>query len=208
MNTTKILTYLLYALLAGLVLVAVYKTCEMSNRQKALNKETQELDQKRDLGYVDPDSAGTLYEGNDTSSVIIDDNSVGQPLADNAPTPPSPAAPAKSKGETATSPVSSPARSSESAPPPSEALDLDNDGRDGRYRVVAGSFTKLDGARREMQRIIKMGYTEAEIGYYNRGKFAVVVVKRTDNLNEANRIVDDLERRGIDAAVIDRVRKK
>jgi hypothetical protein len=34
------------------------------------------------------------------------------------------------------------------------------------------------------------------------------VVKRTDNLNEANRIVDALERRGIDAAVIDRIRKK
>ncbi len=201
MNTTKILTYLLYALLAGLILVAGYKAFETKRRQNALTNEAQEFDQRRNLGYTDPDSLGAIYEGNDTSTVLIGTDGIEEesspmtkPSPVTQPTPP----PAQPR-DVAPAPAS---------PSPQPPIDLDNDVRDGRYRVVAGSFTKLEGARREMQRIIKMGYTEAEIGYYNRGKYAVVVVKRTDNLNEANRIVDDLERRGIDAAVIDRIRKR
>jgi hypothetical protein len=45
------------------------------------------------------------------------------------------------------------------------------------------------------------------VGLYNRGKYAVVIVKRTNSLNEANQILDKLEDKGIDAAVIDRRRK-
>ncbi len=202
MNSTKILTYLLYALIAGLLLVVVYKACQAKNRQAALSQEARALDQKRHLGYTDPDSLGTIYEG-DTSTVIVDANTGVEEENLTAPSagaskPAVPLPPPQEKSVPA----------EPSAPPATAPMDLDDDGRDGRYRVVAGSFTKLEGARREMQRLIKMGYVDAEIGYYNRGKYAVVVVKRTDNLNEANRIVDDLERRGIDAAVIDRIRKK
>ncbi len=208
MNTTKILTYLLYALLGGLILVAGYKACQMKNRQASLAKEAQEFDQQRDLGYTDPDSLGTLYEG-DTSTVVISDGGIeDEPAAakpsDNAPAPIT--QPARPTEKPATPP---PTQTKPQTPPPAQPpTDLDSDTRDGRYRVVAGSFTKLESARREMQRIIKMGYTDAEIGYYNRGKYAAVVVKRTNSLSEANRIVDDLERRGIDAAVIDKYRKK
>lgn len=208
MNTTKILTYLLYALLGGLILVAGYKACEMKNRQASLAKEAQEFDQQRNLGYTDPDSLGTLYEG-DTSTVVISDDGIEDtpatpPPAGDAPAPS--AQPARPTEKPTTPPL---AETKPQTPPPAQPpMDLDNDTRDGRYRVVAGSFTKLESARREMQRIIKMGYTDAEIGYYNRGKYAAVVVKRTNSLSEANRIVDDLERRGIDAAVIDKYRKK
>ncbi len=201
MNTTKILTYLLYALLAGLILVAGYKAFEAKRRQNTLTNEAQEFDQRRNLGYTDPDSLSAIYEGNDTSTILIGTDGIEEEPSRMTESSP------------ATQPTPPPAQPSNAAPAPASPssqppIDLDNDVRDGRYRVVAGSFTKLEGARREMQRIIKMGYTEAEIGYYNRGKYAVVVVKRTDNLNEANRIVDDLERRGIDAAVIDRIRKR
>ncbi len=202
MSTTKILTYLLYALLAGLILVAGYKACQMKSRQAILAKEAQELDQRRNLGYTDPDSLGTLYEGD--TSVVIGDASVEEEPLSPSPTSPPPSSMTTRGQDNPSLPGAPPS----SKPPESAPINLDTDTRDGRYRVVAGSFTKLDGARREMERLIKMGYTEAEVGYYNRGKYAVVVVKRTDNLNEANRIVDALERRGIDAAVIDRIRKK
>lgn len=205
MNTTKILTYLLYALLAGLILVAGYKACQMKNRQAALAKEAQEFDQQRDLGYTDPDPLGTLYEG-DTSTVVIGENGLEE--EPSRPQPPT-SAPTTAENQQKYSTPIPPSRQEVTPPPPPQApVDLDNDSRDGRYRVVAGSFTKLESARREMERIIKMGYTEAEIGYYNRGKYAAVVVKRTNSLSEANRIVDDLEQRGVDAAVIDKYRKK
>ncbi len=208
MNTTKILTYLLYALLGGLILVAGYKACQMKNRQASLAKEAQEFDQKRNLGYTDPDSLGTLYEG-DTSTVVIADGgseegTIAAQPSDNAPAPST-----QSTHPTEKPNAQPPTQITPQTPPPAQQpIDLDNDTYDGRYRVVAGSFTKLESARREMQRIIKMGYTDAEIGYYNRGKYAAVVVKRTNSLSEANRIVDDLERRGVDAAVIDKYRKK
>lgn len=208
MNTTKILTYLLYALLGGLILVAGYKACQMKNRQASLAKEAQEFDQQRNLGYTDPDSLGTLYEG-DTSTVVISDSGVEYEPATTQPSSNTPAPLTQPTPPPAKSTPPPPAETKPQTPPPAQLpTDLDNDTHDGRYRVVAGSFTKLESARREMQRIIKMGYTDAEIGYYNRGKYAAVVVKRTNSLSEANRIVDDLERRGIDAAVIDKYRKK
>lgn len=210
MNTNKMLTYLLYALLIGLIAVAGYKTWQDKKNKARLAKETAEFEQsqQRSLGYIEQDSFGTLYDGDEvsSSSVVITDGIEDEvpPATTTTPPPAKPSAgtpPADPKPQSA-------APSASAKPAQKQPLNLDSDKSDGRYRVIAGSFTKLDGARREMERIIKMGYQDAEIGYYNRSKYAVVVVKRTDNLNEAIRIVDALERKGIDASVIDRERRK
>ena len=207
MNTNKILTYLLYALLVGLIAVAGYKTWQTKQRNTQLANEAAEFEQsRRDLGYIETDSFGTLYEGDDagngtspgSSSVVITDG-----IEDDAPAATSSNAPQQPKVTTPTPP---PARTTPAAN--AQPRNLDTDNSDGRYRVIAGSFTKLDGARREMERIIKMGYHDAEVGYFNRSKYAVVVVKRTDNLNEAIRVVDALKKKGVDAVVVDRERRK
>ncbi|MCS6928402.1 MAG: SPOR domain-containing protein [Saprospiraceae bacterium] len=206
MDKARILTYIVSLLVAGLVLTAVYKIYTAKSRQSQLAQEAQEFDQQRHLGYVDPDSTGTLFTG-DTSVIVGSEEAEApaSPSLDNPPSAPPPTQPSP-LAEKPTAPPTAPPQPTAS-PLPESSVDLDNDTHDGRYRVVAGSFTKLEGARREMQRLIKMGYTDAEIGYYNRGKYAAVVVKRTNSLAEANRIVDDLERRGIDASVIDKFRK-
>lgn len=203
MNTNKMLTYLLYALLVGLIAVAGYKTWQTKQRNTQLANEAAEFEQsRRDLGYIETDSFGTLYEGDDagngtspgSSSVVITDG-----IEDDAPA--APQQPKVSKPTTPTTTSTTPAANA-------QPRNLDTDNSDGRYRVIAGSFTKLDGARREMERIIKMGYHDAEVGYFNRSKYAVVVVKRTDNLNEAIRVVDALKKKGVDAVVVDRERRK
>jgi cell division protein FtsN len=221
MNTNKLLTYLLYALLAGLIAVAGYKTWQTKQRSTQLAKEEAEFQQSlRDLGYVENDTTGSQYEGeenpNGSSSVVITDGIEDEIPVTTTPAPqpktstPKTSTPQAGTPKTGTPKVSTPATPAP-APKntaPAEPRNLDTDNSDGRYRVVAGSFTKMEGARREMERIIKMGYHDAEVGHFNRSKYAVVIVKRTNNLKEATQIVDALARKGIDAAVIDRERRK
>ncbi len=77
----------------------------------------------------------------------------------------------------------------------------------GRWEVRAGTFTYKEGARERLEQVIKMGYTNAEIGKTNGGKYAVVVVLRTNNKAKAIQVGDQLEKRGIDAFVYDRNKK-
>lgn len=229
MNTNKLLTYLLYALLAGLIAVAGYKTWQTKQRSTQLAKEEAEFQQSlRDLGYVETDTTGSQYEGegnpNGSSSVVITDGIEDEIPVTTTPAPQPKTSTPKTTPQAGTSKITPQAGTSKTGTPkvstpatpapapkntaPDEPRNLDTDNSDGRYRVVAGSFTKLEGARREMERIIKMGYHDAEVGHFNRSKYAVVVVKRTNSLSEATKIVDALARKGIDAAVIDRERRK
>lgn len=221
MNTNKLLTYLLYALLAGLIAVAGYKTWQTKQRSTQLAKEEAEFQQSlRDLGYVESDTTGSQYEGegnsNGSTSVVITDGIEDEIPVTTTPAPqPKTSMPKTSTPQAGTSKTGTPKVSTPGTPAPApkntapaEPRNLDTDNSDGRYRVVAGSFTKMEGARREMERIIKMGYHDAEVGHFNRSKYAVVIVKRTNNLKEATQIVDALARKGIDAAVIDRERRK
>ena len=220
MKTNTLLTYILYLVLAGLIGMLVYKSCQLKRNQADLAKQNDEFQKNlRDYGYLSEDSTESQFVG--------EENTTSTKGADSAT---SAVAPATQPGASLSNngiededpvPVSVPKEKTSkqiAAPPKSAApkttdsdrvrnLDED-DASDGRYRVVAGSFTVLDGARREMERLIKMGFHDAEVGRYNRGKYAVVIVKRTNNLNEANRIADQLQRKGIDASVIDRQRKK
>jgi ribosomal protein L18 len=61
----------------------------------------------------------------------------------------------------------------------------------------------MEGARRRLEEVIKLGYTKAEISKTSDGKAAVVVFRSNDK-NAAIQVVDKLETKGIDAAVFDR----
>ena len=226
MRTNTLLTYLLYALITGLIGVVGYKACQMKQQRDRTAQENAEFNKTlRDLGYVEEDSTGSQYAG---------DHSTGsEPAATPAP---SSTAPSGNSANTVSKngiededpvPATKPLRETKPAPrqaaPKSSApasgttttaskkesiRNLDTDNSDGRFRVVAGTFSKIDGARREMERVIKMGYHDAEVGRYNHGKFAVVIVKRTNSLSEANKIMAQLKGKGVDVRIIDRNRKK
>ena len=207
MGLNKILTWLLIALLAGLLIIAGIETWKSRQARKQQQQEEAQMQRvMQDYGMIPQD---TLDDMRNSSFSEADSTGIETGTADEinygAPTPqataPQPTAPAPVASNQALhdTPAKTPAQ---------REFNADMDGRDGRYRVSAGSFTKMDGARRRLEQVIRMGYHEAEIGRYNRGKYAVVIVKRTDNLNEAIRIVDQLERKGIDANVIDHRRRK
>ncbi len=207
MPTNKLLSYGLFAVLFTLLAVAGYKACQMQKEARIQAEELAELDQAlRDMGYpLEDTTGGSAYTGGDV------DYNASATAGNNQPADNPYDRPAAGAGSTYDQPAAT-------APPQTAAPKSSNAGRvvdyssepepnDGRYRVVAGSFRVKDNARRQMEKVIRMGYQTAEVGLYNRGAYAVVIVKRTNDLNEANRILDALEDKGIDAAVIDRTRK-
>jgi cell division septation protein DedD len=217
MNTNKLLTSILYALTAGLIIIAVYKICGIQEDKARVAQEDAEFQQTlRDFGYLEEDSTGSTYSGEESSytdpapsqqPTVSKDGIEYEPTKSTPTTKdkgtikpaPVPTTPTSTSPTTTTPKPTGTGTGVKSTPPISSS--------DGRYRVIAGSFTVLDGARREMERLIKMGYHDAEIGRYNRGKYAVVIVKRTNSLTEANRLAAELKRKGIDAGVVDRNRK-
>lgn len=216
MRPNTLLTTLLYALLFGLIIIAIWKGCEMQRNQEAQRRETEELKRTMtDNAFVDPDSSeyGSSYSPDADTPIIIrpgetppanmpgieDEEEINYTRNNTAQAdrqPPtaktSSAKPANTSTKTAT-PSGTTANSLESNPPVVR--------RDGRYHVLAGSFTKMEGARRQLEQVIKLGYPNAEVGKYNSGKYAVVIVKRTDDLQEARNIEAKLEAKGIDARV-------
>ncbi len=222
------LTYLLYALLFGLILSAgymAYKT-RQEKLQKAQND--QDINQTlRDLGYSPADSAaavGSTYAtGSDEGTTATTPEAASTPpphtsrdgIEDEPVSTPPPApkktTAAQSSPTTAATPVAKPASPSKSgkgvtgAVTPSKNLNADT--RGGRYQVRAGSFSVMENARDLLEKVIKMGYQQAEIGKLNGGKFATVVIMRTNDRAKATKIMDQLEAKGIDAFVYDTQRK-
>lgn len=212
MDTNKMLTYLLYALLAGFIAIAGYKTWQIKQEKENMAKANEEFQQSiRDLGFTENDTTESRFEGDENtgampisgSSTVIADDGIEDEVPVTTPKKTTPATEKKSAGKPAPA-VSAPKAQTTDPASQAQPQNLDNENSNGRYRVVAGSFTKLDGARREMERIIKMGYHDAEIGYFNRGKFATVVVARTDNYSDAQRITEALRKKGVDVRVVDR----
>ena len=212
MNTNRLLNYLLVALVTGLVIVLGYKACQIKKDKAQMAQEQAELQkERRELGYLEEDTSGSQFSSEESGySDPAPSSPSTQPKAGTTPKVTNDGIEYDNPKPVSTTPKSSTPKTGGSSTAPSTSLTTAKPVptySDGRYRVIAGSFTVMDGARRQMESLIKMGYHDAEIGRYNHGKYAVVIVKRTNNLNEANRILDQLERKGIDASVVDRERK-
>jgi len=63
----------------------------------------------------------------------------------------------------------------------------------GKYMVLAGSFRYKNNAEQMISKLKKLGYREAELGYTNRGAYAVALVNRFDDLSAARSLVTELE---------------
>ncbi|MFN7118066.1 MAG: SPOR domain-containing protein, partial [Saprospiraceae bacterium] len=73
--------------------------------------------------------------------------------------------------------------------------------RAGDYLVLAGSFSVRANADTEVSRLQKMGYANAEVSPFNRGKFAVVLVDRFTDMADAQALVKELKSKGVDSYV-------
>ncbi len=221
MRSNNLLTLLLYALLLGLVVVGGYKACEMRKEKADLAKQDAEMKKYwSDMGSPAADSSttgGSTYASGDTS--LNRSSATITPSADGierdeqpAPTTGKTAATTTAATKTATPAATKPAATIEVAKPAATkpavpkttakgagTLGLGS----GRYSVRVGSFSSMENARTQLEKVIRLGYPNATIGKTNGGKFATVVVFKSNNKAAATRIMDKLEEKGVDALVHD-----
>ncbi len=216
MRTNSLLTYLLYALLIALIAVLGYKACQMKKDKADKIREEAELQKTlRDMGYAsDSTTAGSSYAGatSDSSAYYTSPAPDANGIVD-APTTSSKSTTAKPSSTTKT-PASQPA--TQPVTPATQATEkritntstltaksgvskVKGPGQ-GRYTVRAGTFDSKENARTRLEEVIKMGYQTAEVSASRSGKWAVVIL-RTNDRSKATRLAEQLQAKGVDAAV-------
>ncbi len=216
MKTNNLLTYLLYALLGILIIAAGYKACQMQQDKKEKAAEEAELQKTlRDMGYANDDSTslGSTYAGDSqATSSSTSDGIEKEPVTTSTNTTATTTKPA-TPATTTSKPVTKPSTSTSTEPKTTTVTTTTKGSTTakkgpgtGRWAVRAGTFTQMDGARRRLEEVIRLGYTNAEISKTSSGNAAVVVFRSNDK-NAAIRVVDNLEEKGVDAAVFDRNKK-
>lgn len=72
---------------------------------------------------------------------------------------------------------------------------------EGKYMVLAGSFIQKSSAEAQVKQLKKLGYNNARLEIFDRGKYAVVLVDRFGNMAEAERLVKKLSGDGVKSYV-------
>jgi cell division protein FtsN len=227
MRTNNLLTFLLYALLLGLILVGGYKACQMRNDKAELAKQAEAMKQWDDMRHVEPDSAapgGSSFVSKDSSLGTskpgstpegIEDEPVSTPKTTAAPvstTPkqevakteapkPEPAKTSTAAGSKTTTAKTGSISAGSTAPKSVKGLGT------GRYSVRVGSFSDVDRARNQLEKVIKLGFLNAEINKINNGKLSTVVVFRSNDKAAATKIVDQLKAKSVEALIHDSQKK-
>jgi cytoskeletal protein RodZ len=202
----NIVTYILWGLLALFLAIVGYYACQKSKTEKLKKEQNEEELQQtlRNMGYLKPDSTeiGSSFAG-DSNSTTTKPAVSKSGIEEEEKTAPA-AKPAAGTGSTTTAakPTTTVKPSTAPAPAKTTTKSIAGPGT-GRWAVRAGTFTYMEGARRRLEEVIKLGYTKAEISKTSDGKAAVVVFRSNDK-NAAIQVVDKLETKGIDAAVFDR----
>lgn len=71
----------------------------------------------------------------------------------------------------------------------------------GKYMVISGGFSVKASADILVTKLHKLGYENARVEPFDRGKYAAVIVDRFDNMSEAERLVKKLKEDGIKSYV-------
>lgn len=74
--------------------------------------------------------------------------------------------------------------------------------RAGQFMLIAGSFSVEGNANRHRDNLKKRGYSEAEVGFTNGGRYAVVLVDRYVRYSEAKAMEAKLRSEGTEAFVM------
>jgi cell division septation protein DedD len=71
----------------------------------------------------------------------------------------------------------------------------------GAYMVFAGTFKQKINAEKRLSQLRKSGYEEASIEIFDRGRYAVVIAGRFDNMQAAEDLKEKLKGDGFSAVV-------
>jgi cell division septation protein DedD len=102
---------------------------------------------------------------------------------------------------TATQPAAKPTEPEPATPRPAP-VDVDKmSSVGGDYLVLAGAFTVMANAEAQALRLQKLGFSDAEVAIFNKGKYGTVMVGRFDSKSDANSLVSQLTDKGVEAYV-------
>ncbi len=211
MKSNSLLTYLLYALLGVLIITAGYKACQMQKEKQRKAQEEAEWQETLKKLYPEGDSTagGSSYIERDSAGgrtrPSVSQSGIEDP-APSAATGTKPAATKSTTTKTTTASKTTPTSTAPGATTPKTTTTTTKTTTpavqgvgSGRWEVRAGTFSSASNARERLEQVIRMGYTNAEIRTAG-GKSAVIVL-RTNDRKRADQAVDQLTRRGVDAAV-------
>lgn len=220
MRSNGLLTFLFYALLGLLVIAGGYQACKMRKEKADLAKQDAEMKKYwTDMGSPAADTSaasGSSYSGSDVPSATVTvtnadgiEDEGSRPTTTSTTTTAPPAQKPVAPKTVAPAPTTSTKTTSVSTTPKLVSPQTTTKGNGtaglgtGRYSVRVGSFSSIDNARTQLEKVIKLGYPNASIGKTNGGKFSTVVVYRSNDRAAAVRVMDKLESQGVDALVHD-----
>ncbi len=225
MKSNNIFNYVIYALLGVLFLSVAYYALE-KRKDQALKEEEMRRDREQlekslaDMNTVG-DSAGTdqsTYVGETpktTTKTTANKDGIEDESSTTKTTPATAAkttpAPTTTKPATTApapkTPVADPKTLVAKAGTTSAATSKQSvaPSNNGRYHVVVGAFGQIVNAREEMEKFVKMGYQDAEVVKHK--ELWRVIAKRCTSRKDAEKYENDIERRGVDAMIVDSYKK-
>lgn len=197
----KGITLALYGLLFLVAISSVYLYCQRREERIESEKDRLEVYEAADKMYRSGIKIDTSAEGGSSFSEGSNDiekpapavkeskqpNPAEKPTTAAKPAPPASTAPAKTDAPKTNTPKPA------TAPKPAPAAVK-------KWVVRAGTFLYVEGARERLEEVINAGFPDAEIIKTKDGKFTVLV-SRTSDKAAAQRTVEKLEDKGVEAAV-------
>jgi cell division septation protein DedD len=165
----------------------VYKMTDLFNSDKPADK----IEAAPDTVEVEDDDVYDYELKDEIDSTKAATDSAGQP---GVSTPPA-TKPSTTTTTTTTPPTEKPASTTTPSAndKPATTGTSSTYSSDGKFMVIAGAFTQKSSARAEADRLKKMGYKSASVEIFDRGKYAVILVDRFDNMADAERLQKKLK---------------
>lgn len=116
--------------------------------------------------------------------------------ANEPTTKPTPAAPATAPPTTSTPTQTTPSTTTAAIRPAAE--------REGRYLVIAGTFSQAEGAKMRVQALRAAGFKDTRAESFNRGSYSVALAGQYDRYSSAKALATKIENRGFEVRVMKR----
>lgn len=182
-DTMSRLDYITIAIVAACILAIIFLVYKMTDLFKKGEVDSNKIETVTDTIEEEDDD---VYDYEIDNAV----DSIGAAATDKTtqPAPSQPSSPATpSVKETELDAADSPSENDTETPPSVKAKP------EGRYMVLGGSFTKKALAEAEARKLKEKGYDHASVEIFDRGKYAVVMIDRFDNMADAEKLVKKLK---------------
>jgi cell division protein FtsN len=212
MSRLDIFTIAVVVICVAAIVFLLYRTTDLFKSKDALTEGQNTESLYEDDGTTGDDYSDDPYYSDTTASefdFLSDTTEEAAPASTTAKpaTTTTPPATTTKPATTTTPPATKPSApaATKPAPAPAESKPLENidemSSSGGNYLVLAGAFTVMSNAEAHARRLEKMGFSNAKVALFNKGKYATVLVDRFESKSEASALVNRLTEKGVESYV-------